>query len=129
MSISSDKDTDSNNDINLFSTKEEEQQLEKLIKNILKYKPEHIEIWQKLSIDNKRELIITNNRREYPISAELNKHYQTQNNIKCTIIFNNNVEDIVYNYDMIIKELYKETHYKALLDKEVIEIFNYLFFD
>lgn len=129
MSISSDKDTDSNNDINLFSTKEEEQQLEKLIKNILKYKPEHIEIWQKLSIDNKRELIITNNRGEYPISAELNKHHQTQNNIKCTIIFNNNVEDIVYNYDMIIKELYKETHYKALLDKEVIEIFNYLFFD
>lgn len=129
MSISSDKDPVSNNDINLFSTKEEEQQLEKLIKNILKYKPEHIEIWQKLSIDNKRELIITNNSREYPISAELNKHYQTQNNIKCTIIFNNNVEDIVYNYDMIIKELYKETHYKALLDKEVIEIFNYLFFD
>ena len=129
MSISSDKDPVSKNDINLFSTKEEEQQLEKLIKNILKYKPEHIEIWQNLSIDNKRELIITNNRREYPISAELNKHYQTQNNIKCTIIFNNNVEDIVYNYDMIIKELYKETHYKALLDKEVIEIFNYLFFD
>lgn len=129
MSISSDKDTDSNNDINLFSTKEEEQQLEKLIKNILKYKPEHIEIWQKLSTNNKRELIITNNRKEYPVSAELNKHYQTQNNIKCTIIFNNNVEDIVYNYDMIIKELYKETHYKALLDKEVIEIFNYLFFN
>lgn len=129
MSISSDKDPVSKNDINLFSTKEEEQQLEKLIKNILKYKPEHIEIWQKLSIDNKRELIITNNRREYPISAELNKHYQTQNNIKCIIVFNNNVEDIVYNYDMIIKELYKETHYKALLDKEVIEIFNYLFFD
>lgn len=129
MSISSDKDTDSNNDINLFSTKEEEQQLEKLIKNILKYKPEHIEIWQKLSTNNKRELIITNNRKEYPVSAELNKHYQTQNNIKCTIIFNNNVEDIVYNYDMIIKELYKETHYKALLNKEVIEIFNYLFFN
>lgn len=129
MSISSDKDTDSNNDINLFSTKEEEQQLEKLIKNILIYKPEHIEIWQKLSTNNKRELIITNNRKEYPVSAELNKHYQTQNNIKCTIIFNNNVEDIVYNYDMIIKELYKETHYKALLNKEVIEIFNYLFFN
>ena len=129
MSISSDKDTDSNNDINLFSTKEEEQQLEKLIKNILKYKPEHIEIWQKLSTNNKRELIITNNRKEYPVSAELNKHHQTQNNIKCTIIFNNNVEDIVYNYDMIIKELYKETHYKALLNKEVIEIFNYLFFN
>lgn len=129
MSISSDKDTDSNNDINLFSTKEEEQQLEKLIKNILIYKPKHIEIWQKLSTNNKRELIITNNRKEYPVSAELNKHYQTQNNIKCTIIFNNNVEDIVYNYDMIIKELYKETHYKALLNKEVIEIFNYLFFN
>lgn len=129
MSISSDKDTDSNNDINLLSTKEEEQQLEKLIKNILIYKPEHIEIWQKLSTNNKRELIITNNRKEYPVSAELNKHYQTQNNIKCTIIFNNNVEDIVYNYDMIIKELYKETHYKALLNKEVIEIFNYLFFN
>ncbi len=34
MSISSDKDPVSKNDINLFSTKEEEQQLEKLIKNI-----------------------------------------------------------------------------------------------
>lgn len=123
-----DKYSEPNNE-NLFSTKEIEQQLEKLIKNILNNKPEHIDIWQKLSTNNKRELIITNNRKEYPVSAELNKHYQTQNNIKCTIIFNNNVEDIVYNYDMIIKELYKETHYKALLNKEVIEIFNYLFFN
>ena len=123
-----DKYSDPNNE-NLFSTKEIEQQLEKLIKNILNNKPEHIDIWQKLSTDNKKELIITNNKQEYPISAELNKHNQTQNNIKCIIIFNNNEEDVFYNYDMIIKESYKETHYKALLDKEVIEIFNYLFFD
>ena len=122
-----DKYSDPNNE-NLFSIKEGEQQLEKLIKNILNNKPEHIDIWQKLSIDNKKELIITNNKQEYPISAELNKHNQTQNNIKCIIIFNNNEEDVVYNYDMIIKELYKETHYKSLLDKGVIEVFNYLFF-
>lgn len=122
-----DKYSDPNNE-NLFSIKEGEQQLEKLIRNILNNKPEHIDIWQKLSIDNKKELIITNNKQEYLISAELNKHNQTQNNIKCIIIFNNNEEDVVYNYDMIIKELYKETHYKSLLDKGVIEVFNYLFF-
>ena len=39
--------------------KDEEQQLKKLIKNILNHKPEHIEIWQKLSVNNKIELIIT----------------------------------------------------------------------
>lgn len=122
-----DKYSDPNNE-NLFSTKEIEQQLEKLIKNILNNKPEHIDIWQKLSTDNKKELIITNNKQEYPISAELNKHNQTQNNIKCIIIFNNNEEDVFYNYDMIIKESYKETHYKGLFDKEIINIFNYLFF-
>lgn len=121
MSISHEKDSTS-------LIKDEEQQLKKLIKNILNHKPEHIEIWQKLSVNNKIELIITNNREEYPISAELNKYHQTQNNIKCTIVLNNRPEDIVYNYDMIIKELYKETHYKSLLDKEIIEIFNYLFF-
>lgn len=122
-----DKYSDPNNE-NLFSTKEIEQQLEKLIKNILNNKPEHIDIWQKLSTNNKKELIITNNKQEYPISAELNKHDQTQNNIKCIIIFNNNEEDVFYNYDMIIKESYKETHYKGLFDKEIINIFNYLFF-
>lgn len=122
-----DKYSEPNNE-NLFSTKEIEQQLEKLIKNILNNKPEHIDIWQKLSTDNKKELIITNNKQEYPISAELNKHNQTQNNIKCIIIFNNNEEDVFYNYDMIIKESYKETHYKGLFDKEIINIFNYLFF-
>ena len=127
MNNLSEKYPDSNND-NLFSIKEGEQQLEKLIKNILNNKPEHIDIWQKLSIDNKKELIITNNKQEYPISAELNKHNQTQNNIKCIIVFNNNEEDVVYNYDMIIKESYKETHYKGLFDKEIINIFNYLFF-
>lgn len=127
MNNLSEKYPDSNND-NLFSTKETEQQLEKLIKNILNNKPGHIDIWQKLSIDNKKELIITNNKQEYPISAELNKHNQTQNNIKCIIVFNNNEEDVVYNYDMIIKELYKETHYKGLFDKEIVNIFNYLFF-
>ena len=122
-----DKYSDPNNE-NLFSTKEIEQQLEKLIKNILNNKPEHIDIWQKLSTNNKKELIITNNKQEYPISAELNKHDQTQNNIKCIIIFNNNEEDVFYNHDMIIKESYKETHYKGLFDKEIINIFNYLFF-
>lgn len=122
-----DKYSEPNNE-NLFSTKEIEQQLEKLIKNILNNKPEHIDIWQKLSINNKRELIITNNKQEYPISAELNKHDQTQNNIKCIIIFNNNEEDVFYNYDMIIKESYKETYYKGLFDKEIVNIFNYLFF-
>ncbi len=121
MSISHEKDSTS-------LIKDEEQQLKKLIKNILNHKPEHIEIWQKLSVNNKIELIITNNREEYPISAELNKYHQTQNNIKCTIVLNNRPEDIVYNYDMIIKELYKETHYKSLLDKEIVEVFNYLFF-
>lgn len=130
MSTSHEKDTinSNNDDIDLFLKEEEQQQLEKLIKNILNHKPDHIEIWKKLSVNNKIELIITNNRGGYPIPTELNKQDQTQNNIKCTIIFNNRPEDMVYNYDMIIKELYKETHYKSLLDKEIVEVFNYLFF-
>lgn len=130
MSTSHEKDTinSNNDDIDLFLKEEEQQQLEKLIKNILNHKPDHIEIWQKLSVNNKIELIITNNRGGYPISSELNKQDQTQNNIKCTIIFNNRPEDMVYNYDMIVKELHKETHYKSLLDKEIVEVFNYLFF-
>lgn len=127
MNSLSKKDYDANQE--LFSPEEIEEQLEKLVKNIVSKKPEHIDIWQKLSTDNKRELVITNNKQEYVVSKELNKHNQTQNNIKCLIIFNNNKEDIIYNYDMIIKELYKETRYIGLLDKEVIEVFSNLFFD
>lgn len=130
MNSLSKKDYDTNNDNQeLFSHEEIEEQLEQLVKNIVSKKPEYIDIWQKLSTDNKRELVITNNKQEYVVSKELNKHNQTQNNIKCLIIFNNNEEDIIYNYDMIIKELYKETRYIGLLDKEVIEVFSNLFFD
>ena len=127
MNSLSKKDYDTN--LELFAPEEIEEQLEQLVKNIVSKKPEYIDIWQKLSTDNKRELIITNNKQEYVVSTELNKHNQTQNNIKCVIIFNNNQEDIVYNYNMIIKELYKETRYIGLLDKEVIEVFSNLFFD
>lgn len=127
MNSLSKKDYDTNQE--LFAPEEIEEQLEQLVKNIVSKKPEYIDIWQKLSTDNKRELIITNNKQEYVVSTELNKHNQTQNNIKCLIIFNNNQEDIIYNYDMIIKELYKETRYIGLLDKEVIEVFSNLFFD
>lgn len=127
MNSLSKKDYDTNQE--LFAPEEIEEQLEQLVKNIVSKKPEYIDIWQKLSTDNKRELIITNNKQEYVVSTELNKHNQTQNNIKCVIIFNNNQEDIVYNYNMIIKELYKETRYIGLLDKEVIEVFSNLFFD
>ena len=130
MSSLSKNDYDTNNDNQeLFSPEEIEEQLEKLVKNIVRNKPEYIDIWQKLSTDNKRELVITNNKQEYAVSTELNKYNQTQNNIKCLIIFNNNEEDIVYNYDMIIKELYKETRYIGLLEKEIIEVFSNLFFD